>query len=51
MIEHYSYVLNDDIGKGFSCTVYKGKNEKTNEVVAIKVMNHPPINIFNRSEI
>ena len=40
MIEHYSYVLNDDIGKGFSSVVYKGKDENTGEIVAIKVQNH-----------
>jgi uncharacterized membrane protein len=37
MIEHYSYVLSDQIGKGFSSRVFKGKNEKTGEQVAIKV--------------
>ncbi len=37
MIEHYSYVLNDEIGKGFSSIIYKGNDEKTGEVVAIKV--------------
>lgn len=39
MIEHYSYSLNDLIGKGFSSKVYKGKNEKTGELVAIKVID------------
>ena len=37
-IEHYSYVLDDTIGKGFSSIVYKGINEKTNEKVAVKVV-------------
>lgn len=51
MIEHYSYVLNDEIGKGFSCVVYKGKNEKTGEVVAIKVRKFIyPISLGERHE-
>jgi len=29
--------LNDQIGKGFSSKVYRGKNDKTSEPVAIKV--------------
>lgn len=37
MIEHYSYALHEQIGKGFSSKVFKGKNEKTGEVVAVKV--------------
>ena len=36
-VEHYSYSVNDQIGSGFSSSVYKGKNENTNETVAIKV--------------
>jgi hypothetical protein len=40
MIEHYSYVLKDEIGKGYSCVVYKGKDEKTDEIVAIKVNSY-----------
>lgn len=27
IIQHYSYCLLDSIGKGFSSTVYKGKNK------------------------
>ena len=38
-IEHYSYFLADQIGKGFSSTVYRGKNNKTGASVAIKVIN------------
>lgn len=38
-IEDYSYALMDVIGKGYSSLVYKGINEKTREVVAIKVID------------
>jgi serine/threonine protein kinase len=38
MIEHYSYALHEQIGKGFSSKVFLGKNEKTGEVVAVKVI-------------
>ena len=38
-IEHYSYVLSDQIGRGFSSTVYKGKNKQSGNAVAIKVIN------------
>ena len=31
--------MNDQIGKGFSSTVYRGKNNKTGVPVAIKVIN------------
>jgi hypothetical protein len=37
MIEHYSYVLSDQIGAGYSSKVFKGKNEKTGDLVAVKV--------------
>lgn len=37
MIENFSYGLNDLIGKGYSSKVYKGKNDLTYELVAIKV--------------
>lgn len=40
-IEDYSYGLSDGdvIGKGYSSLVFKGINEKTREVVAIKVID------------
>lgn len=38
-IEHYSYFLSDVIGKGFSSTVYKGKNKDSGVSVAIKVID------------
>ncbi|CAD8189189.1 unnamed protein product [Paramecium octaurelia] len=39
VIENFSYALSDAIGKGFSSVVYKGKNDETNEIVAIKVID------------
>ena len=39
VIEHYSYYLTEDIGKGFSSKVFKGKNNKTGEIVAVKVLD------------
>jgi serine/threonine-protein kinase ULK2 len=39
MIENYSYGLSDEIGKGFSSKVFKGKNETTQETVAVKVID------------
>ena len=38
-IENYSYGLNDVIGKGYSSQVYKGKNQDSEENVAIKVID------------
>lgn len=38
-IEHFSYALSDEIGLGYSSHVYKGKNDKTNELVAVKVID------------
>jgi serine/threonine protein kinase len=38
VIENYSYCLHDQIGKGFNSTVYQGKNDKTDEDMAIKVV-------------
>lgn len=38
-IEHYSYYLSDNIGKGFSSIVYKGKNKQNGLPVAIKVID------------
>lgn len=40
MIDNYSYALHDQIGKGFSSKVFMGKNEKTGEVVAVKVISN-----------
>ncbi|CAD8204719.1 unnamed protein product [Paramecium octaurelia] len=39
VIENFSYALQDAIGKGFSSIVYKGRNDETHEVVAIKVID------------
>ena len=39
LIEDYSYSLNDEIGYGYSSRVFKGKNEKTKDLVAIKVID------------
>lgn len=39
VIENYSYALIDAIGKGFSSVVYKGRNDETGELVAIKVID------------
>lgn len=38
-IEGYSYGLYDKIGKGYSSIVYKGRNDTTGEIVAIKVID------------
>lgn len=38
-IENYSYGLNDVIGKGYSSHVYKGRNDETDQSVAIKVID------------
>ncbi len=38
-IEDYSYGLKDVIGRGFSSVVYKGRNLKTKEKVAVKVID------------
>ena len=38
-IHNYSYNLNDCIGKGYSSKVFKGRNDNSNTVVAIKVID------------
>ncbi|CAD8142078.1 unnamed protein product [Paramecium pentaurelia] len=38
-IDHYSYAIDQEIGKGFSSRVYKGRDERTLENVAIKVID------------
>ncbi|CAD8106978.1 unnamed protein product [Paramecium sonneborni] len=38
-IDHYSYAINDEIGRGFSSRVYKGRDENTLEPVAVKVID------------
>ena len=38
MIDHFSFYLQDQIGKGYSSKVYKGKDERTGETVAITVI-------------
>lgn len=37
-IENYSYAISDEIGLGFTSHVYKGKDELTNQLVAVKVI-------------
>jgi hypothetical protein len=53
IIGNYSYDPSDKIGSGFSSNVYKGINEKTGEMAAIKVFtffiflfkgDRPPLN-------
>lgn len=39
VIENYSYCLNDELGSGYSSKVYKGRDERTGEAVAIKVID------------
>jgi len=38
-VKNYSYGLLDYIGKGFSSEVFKGKNDSTGEIVAIRVID------------
>ncbi|CAD8133722.1 unnamed protein product [Paramecium octaurelia] len=38
-IDHYSYLLNEEIGRGFSSKVYKGKDDVSQELVAVKVID------------
>ncbi|CAD8133892.1 unnamed protein product [Paramecium pentaurelia] len=38
-IDHYSYLLNEEIGRGFSSKVYKGKDDVSQEPVAVKVID------------
>ncbi|CAK58292.1 unnamed protein product (macronuclear) [Paramecium tetraurelia] len=38
-IDHYSYAIDQEIGKGFSSRVYKGRDERTLENVAVKVID------------
>lgn len=38
-LENYSYPLDDIIGKGYSSQVFRGRNDLTNEPVAIKVID------------
>ncbi|CAD8158578.1 unnamed protein product [Paramecium pentaurelia] len=42
-VEQYSYSVNDQIGSGFSSQVFKGKNDNTNETVAIKIIDRSKI--------
>jgi len=44
-IEHYSFRSNDCLGKGTFGTVYKGKNVKNGEIVAIKVIDKHCVNL------
>ncbi|CAD8100839.1 unnamed protein product [Paramecium primaurelia] len=38
-IEHYTYLMHEQIGRGYSSKVYKGKDENNGEVVAVKVID------------
>lgn len=38
-VEDYSYCLSHNIGKGYSSQVFKGRNDNSNEIVAIKVID------------
>ena len=38
-VEDYSYCLSHNIGKGYSSQVFKGRNDNTDETVAIKVID------------
>ena len=38
-IDNYSYITSDILGKGTFGCVYKGKNMKSDEIVAIKVID------------
>jgi hypothetical protein len=39
VIENYSYCLHDELGQGYSSKVYRGRDERTGETVAIKVID------------
>ncbi|CAD8056859.1 unnamed protein product [Paramecium sonneborni] len=43
-IDHYSYAIDQVIGQGFSSTVYKGRDEKTLQNVAVKVIDMKRLN-------
>jgi hypothetical protein len=34
-LEHFSYALNEIIGKGYSSQVFRGKNELTSTLIAL----------------
>lgn len=38
-IENYSYFQEDKLGSGYSSEVFRGTDERTNTLVAIKVVN------------
>lgn len=38
-LEDYSYMLSDNIGKGYSSQVFRGRHDSTNETVAVKVID------------
>jgi SNF-related kinase len=38
VIENYSFGLGDEVGKGFSSKVYRGRNDTTGEEVGVKVI-------------
>ncbi|CAD8076671.1 unnamed protein product [Paramecium sonneborni] len=38
-IDHYSYALNEEIGRGFSSKVYRGRDENSQMTVAVKVID------------
>ena len=39
IIEHYSYQLSDCIGTGCSSQVFRGRDERTGDTVAVKVID------------
>ncbi|KRX01178.1 Protein kinase-like domain [Pseudocohnilembus persalinus] len=39
VIEHYSYNMTEVIGKGYSSNVFKGKDDNTGDLVAVKVID------------
>jgi serine/threonine-protein kinase ULK/ATG1 len=47
-IEDYSYALNDRIGRGYSSEVFRGKNDLTQEAVAIKVIDLHKLQDLNK---
>lgn len=46
-IDKYLFNMKDQIGEGSYATVYKGKDEKTLQPVAIKMLSKSVINAYN----
>lgn len=36
-IQHYSYILSEEIGKGYSSNVYRGKDDRTSSPTFIQI--------------